>query len=567
MGNSCVFAKVMLLSGDWAFFAPRRKFFAINDKGEKKMSEGDKVQINLGDVLRLVLPLDTQVIASGPHTRRVINWITIMTHWRRIRAHIRADDIVLMSLEAQREMSDEEMTACLDKLAKLNAAALILFQDISLMVKEAANRTDMPILIVPGKVTLRDIHQGIAALLIDRRVQVNDRGMQLYRHLSEISRDGKGLAAMAEVMSKLTGKIVVIQDKRLEFQALSEPHNSPLDTAVVKSWLQERESLPKVLQNRKAAAKTRQTHWQQPLPFAEATRLVTPIISGDRARGYLSIIGPTSEIDLLDAVCVEQGAAACALEMAKAKAISEAKKALRGNFLEGLLAGTLPTGEIERLSTRLDHNTAKPHAILVYAWDGTNAPSLRRLETTLNWLSNEDQPLLVHIYGGTHICVFQTLRKDDLELTASFELDRRLREQVRAEMPDLSARLIAGMYGPMEDLAEWPPAHQRALQAMQLGKKLRMDRLVEYNSLGIYRLLGQLESQPVVMQFCQQIIGPLVDYDRNHNSNLVQTIDAYFNHHGNISQTAESLFIHRNTLLYRLDRIQELTRQLSLIHI
>lgn len=525
------------------------------------MSEGDRIQINVGDVLRLVLPLDTQVIAGGQQTRRPINWITVMTHWRRIRAHIQPNDIVLMSLEAQREMPDEEMVACVDKLKKLDAAALVVFQDVSLTVKEAANRSDIPLLIVPTKTTLREVHQGIASLLIDRRVQITDRGMQLYRHLSEISREGKGLQAMADVIMKLTGKVVVIQDKRLEFQAVSEPHTTPLPMAEAKVWLQERESLPKVLQNRKAAAKARQNHWQQQLPMGEVTRLVTPIISGDRARGYLSIIGLTSEIDLLDAVSVEQGAAACALEMAKAKAISEAKKALRGNFLEGLLAGTLPAGEIERLSTRLDHNTAKPHAILVYAWDGTAPPSLRRLETTLNWLSNEDQPLLVHIYGGTHICVFQTLRKDDLELSACFELDRRLREQIRAEMPNLTARLIGGMAAPMEELAEWPPAHQRALQAMQLGKKLRLDRLVEYNSLGIYRLLAQLEIQPTVMQFCQQIIGPLVEYDRNHNSNLVQTIESYFEHHGNISQTAESLFIHRNTLLYRLERIQELTGQ------
>lgn len=527
------------------------------------MSEGDRIQINVGDVLRLVLPLDTQVIAGGQQTRRPINWITVMTHWRRIRAHIQPNDIVLMSLEAQREMPDEEMVACVDKLKKLDAAALVAFQDVSHMVKEAANRSDIPLLIVPTKTTLREVHQGIASLLIDRRVQITDRGMQLYRHLSEISREGKGLQAMADVIMKLTGKVVVIQDKRLEFQALSEPHTNPLPMSEVTVWLQERDSLPKVLQNRKAAAKARQNHWQQQLPtsIGDVTRLVTPIISGDRARGYLSIIGLTPEIDLLDAISVEQGAAACALEMAKAKAISEAKKALRGNFLEGLLAGTLPAGEIERLSTRLDHNTTKPHAILVYAWDGTAPPSLRRLETTLNWLSSEDQPLLVHIYGGTHICVFQTLRKDDLELSACFELDRRLREQMKAEMPNLTARLIGGMSAPMEDLAEWPPAHQRALQAMQLGKKLRLDRLVEYNSLGIYRLLAQLETQPTVMQFCQQIIGPLVEYDRSHNSNLVQTIEAYFEHHGNISQTAESLFIHRNTLLYRLERIQELTGQ------
>ncbi|MGB1253855.1 MAG: PucR family transcriptional regulator, partial [Candidatus Promineifilaceae bacterium] len=78
-------------------------------------------------------------------------------------------------------------------------------------------------------------------------------------------------------------------------------------------------------------------------------------------------------------------------------------------------------------------------------------------------------------------------------------------------------------------------------------------------SLGVYRLLGQLDDVPVVHDFCDQVIGPLVEYDRDHRSNLVQTIEEFFNHHGNVSKTAEALFIHRNTLLYRLDRIQDLT--------
>ena len=56
-------------------------------------------------------------------------------------------------------------------------------------------------------------------------------------------------------------------------------------------------------------------------------------------------------------------------------------------------------------------------------------------------------------------------------------------------------------------------------------------------------------------------MGPLVRYDERHRSNLLDTISAYFEHHGNVSQTAEALFIHRNTLVYRLERIQELTSQ------
>ena len=142
-------------------------------------------------------------------------------------------------------------------------------------------------------------------------------------------------------------------------------------------------------------------------------------------------------------------------------------------------------------------------------------------------------------------------------METAHELGRRIEEQVKTEFPD--GVLVTGMSGPAPTLAEWPNVYDEALQAMQLGERLQIKQVVQFSSLGVYQLLVQLEETPVVRHFTDQVIGPLVDYDEQHNSSLVKTIDAYFDHHGNISQTAESLFIHRNTLLYRLDRIQELT--------
>ena len=72
---------------------------------------------------------------------------------------------------------------------------------------------------------------------------------------------------------------------------------------------------------------------------------------------------------------------------------------------------------------------------------------------------------------------------------------------------------------------------------------------------------AQLDYADPIQKFAMEIIGPLVRYDEDHRGSLVQTLNAYFTHHGNISQTAESLFVHRNTLLYRMERIQELTGQ------
>lgn len=516
------------------------------------------IEVNITDVMRLALPLDTRLIGGATQARRPIKWVVLLTTWAGVGDQVRQGDLVVIPAHLQ-QAARGELANKLKTLAETEIAGVIIFQPVSDEAIATAEMLDLPILLAPDTTAVREINQSIASLLIDRQTATSERAMQLYRRLSEMSREGQGLEAMADVMCNLTGNIVVIQDKRLDIQAISWPKDSQVDRDALIEALQQRDQLPPILRNRKAAARARQSYWQQILPVENIGRLISPIISGDRARGYLSVLGPS--LDLLDSLTVEHGAAACALEMAKAKAVSEAKKALRGDFLEGLLAGTLPQREIMRLEGRLDHNTQEPHAVMTLSWlPAENAPSLRRLETTLNWLlTNHTRPALVHIYGGQHICVFQTL-KEDANMESANELARRLLEQAAAEFPE--AHLIGGMSGPAAELADWPQAYKEALQAMQVSQRLGLtDQIVEFNSLGIYQLLCELEGFPIVQDFANQVIGSLAAYDEQHRGSLVKTIEAYFAHHGNISQTAESLFVHRNTLLYRMERIQELTGQ------
>ena len=517
-------------------------------------------KVNIGDILRLALPLDSTVIADAAHMRRNVHWVAVLITWSDLHEQVHAGDLVIIPPDLHRQLTDSQLAEKFKVLAKLTVLGLLFFREISDELSDLANRLGLPLLIAPPDAPFRDIHRAIASLLIDRMAATAERGMQLYRRLSEMSREEQGLEAMTDVMGNLTGKIVIIQDKRLEVQAISVPRNNKWDIDTITTALSRREQLPAVLRNRKAAARAHQSYWQQLLPIADLARVISPIVSGDRARGYLSVIGLVDEIDLLDSLTVEHGAAACALEMAKAKAVSEAKKSLRGDFLEGLLAGTMPQKEIVRLESRLDHDTTPPHAVMTFSWAlGPEVPSVRRLETAVSWvLSNHSRSALVHVYSDQYVCIFQAL-KDESDMDSAHQLVKRLHQQVESEFP--KARLNGGISGPALKLAEWPAVYAEALQAMQLGERLQLNHTVEFHSLGVYRLLGQLEDIPIVQTFTDQVIGPLAQYDQQRNSNLVKTIAAYFNHHGNISQTAESLFIHRNTLLYRLERIQELTGQ------
>ena len=516
-------------------------------------------EVNIGDILRLALPLDTAVMAGAEQTRRNVLWVVLLTEWGELPEQTRAGDLVMLPPVVQSQATSDELLIKLQTLAEIGIAGLLVFQPMPDVFSRKANELNITLLVAPAGTAIRETHRAIASLLIDRQTATSERGMQLYRKLSEMSREGQSLSAMTDVMANLTGKIVIVQDKRLEVQALSAPRNTDIDLSQLAEILTKRDELPSLLRNRKAAAKARQSYWQQLLPVENMGRLISPIVSGDRARGYLSVVGSADELDFLDSLAVEHGAAAFALEMAKAKAVSEARKALRGDFLEGVLSGTLPKKEIERLAGRLDHDTGLPHAIMTFSWSSALAPSMRRLETAVNWvLANHSGSTLVHVYGDQHVCIFQAFKHNE-DMEAAHSLARRIYEETTNEFPD--DQLISGASGPAMRLADWPTVYEEALQAMELGERLHLNHVVDFHGLGVYQLLGQLEDIEAVRQFTQQVIGPLVEYDAQHRSSLVQTIDAYFDHHGNISQTAESLFIHRNTLLYRLERIKDLTSQ------
>jgi DNA-binding PucR family transcriptional regulator len=55
------------------------------------------------------------------------------------------------------------------------------------------------------------------------------------------------------------------------------------------------------------------------------------------------------------------------------------------------------------------------------------------------------------------------------------------------------------------------------------------------------------------------LVEPLQEHDRTRRSDLVLTLNTFFSAGGNASEAADRLFLHRNSMLYRLERIQKLT--------
>lgn len=71
-------------------------------------------------------------------------------------------------------------------------------------------------------------------------------------------------------------------------------------------------------------------------------------------------------------------------------------------------------------------------------------------------------------------------------------------------------------------------------------------------------LLRKLAEGPALEPFAT-LVAPLLEHDRARGSDLVRTLKTYFATGTNASEAADRLFLHRNSMLYRLERIQTLT--------
>lgn len=406
---------------------------------------------------------------------------------------------------------------------------------------------NLPIVSIPAEGQLHTVHRTLLTILINQRSYLMERGVRIHAQLSQLEAESVGLNGLAQAMSEISGRGILVQDKRL--QLLSESTSSTLFSIWmdVLSHLSSKESLPEALRDRKKAG-------QQNLVLSQSIpggleRLVTPIVVGGVARGYLSLVGMEGEFDFLDHLVAEQGALVCGVDMARTKAIREVEKRLKGDLLSAVLSDDLSPRDTHLWVESMGLDLTQSHAVLRFAWDGDSTPSLRRLETLVNGEVNQKNvKVILEAVGSEVICVCQS--KD-----AALKLAEAVLELAREEYPDIAAR--CGVGAPVDDLSQWGDSFRQAGQALEMARRLRNRKPLYFPDLSVYRLLLQLEYHPELQTFKQEILGPLLAYEGG--SELLRTLEAYFESNANLSQAADALFIHRNTLIYRMERIAEIS--------
>jgi len=510
------------------------------------------------EVWRLALPATTKLANTQGDLNRPVSWAHRMSSQVPAFGTLEQDEIVLLSVNAI-PLVDDRLTLAkiIEGLAERNIAALSVVGKVSQQAQSAANKRHLCLLVLPENTDLRDVERDIVRLIVEREAQLDRRGRQIYRQLAQFSIENHGLQAIAEALRKIANKSIVIQNEHLVIQAQALTETCPfspdkLDTLLANKTTLDRWVFRHPLDS-KAPPGTRFD-----LPTKGWAQCITAIVIEEHLAGYLSILGPKDNLDDLDRLATERGSLVCAVELAKQRAVVAVEHQLRGSFLDMLLtAGPREEPALNRRAAEMGYTLNRQHTVLLFALN-------QNVSHTWSVLASEFRASLLNTGIQVFLCTYEEKlaalcsTEDEDTLKALIRYAQITHERVTALIPHTHVAIGIGKQG--AGLSGLRRSFAQAREALTLAQTLfKSDKVLTFGDLGLYHLLQRLQSCEELLQFHSQTLAPLVAYDVDHDAQLVLSLEAFFHYHGNVSQTAEALHLHRNSLLYRIERINEIT--------
>lgn len=175
----------------------------------------------------------------------------------------------------------------------------------------------------------------------------------------------------------------------------------------------------------------------------------------------------------------------------------------------------------------------------------------RMINTEFSFYTKED--ILILPQAGSILVLIPVSQLNDSQIREVLE---QIIERVQGEH---GTRLSAGVGNSVAYLDEVKRSRNEASAAIRAASATNMPgRVFFYKDQGIYTLISHVDDTRVLDEYVEAQLGKLLRYDELNAGSLCETLENYLSHGCNAKRTAEAMFIHRNTLNYRMKKINEL---------
>ena len=221
----------------------------------------------------------------------------------------------------------------------------------------------------------------------------------------------------------------------------------------------------------------------------------------------------------------------------------------KDNFIKNLLLDNLLLVDIYNRAKKLHIDTSVKR--VVFLIETKNEKDVNALETVKGLFASKTRDFITQV--DENIILVKEVKQNegysDMEKTARVILDMLNTEAMT---------MVHVAYGTIvNEIKDVSRSYKEAKMALDVGKIFYSDQhVIAYSSLGIGRLIYQLP-MPLCKMFIKEIFGDKSPDDFDEET--IATINKFFENSLNVSETSRQLYIHRNTLVYRLDKLEKST--------
>jgi len=531
--------------------------------------------VSVEDALRLALPAGTRVLQRDYDAQRTITWARAFVNRPWAISTLEEGAMVVLSLRGLSRSELQTLPRLVDALLTANVSSIVLTDESAAIVEAIGRDPTLPVFVLPPDAPPADVERAVIGLLIDRDGQVKRRAAEVYQQLIQLAIQGAPMLSIAQSLAEAAGRVVYLEDEYGVLQAVATPSEyqslSLPSTEDAPSLYSAQDVLG--ISTTAPASSGIGGCIRRVLETGHAV-FSAPITLGTTVAGFLTLLGHEREMQDLDEQIVTGAASAFAFPIATQRAIIETQLRLQGSFLESLFSGTLSDeSDIAERARYFGHNLREPYDAVCITLDGHldghgGIGEAQRLGVWSSFVDVARRELLERWPRAL------LRERGDLLAILLPAQPGPPHAQLRTQLEEARVRLGRLVGGTAATIgvgtrAAGPAAIVRsygeAEQAARIGRQfLGGNRTVSFEDLGVYRVIARVEDRSTLESFRQEYLGNIEEYDVRHGTELAETLEGFFACNGNHARAAEELHLHRNTLLYRLDRIEALSgRDLS----
>ncbi|MFZ4452646.1 PucR family transcriptional regulator [Salibacterium aidingense] len=422
---------------------------------------------------------------------------------------------------------------------------------------DLADKVSLPLIELPADLRLGTIVNQTLRSILNMRTNELKNALEAHRVFTHHIMSGKGLKTLLQRVASMVEYQCLLLDQHSNLICSSHPNIDILMEMEVLHKSSYKLFLPKT------------SYTCFTLTREENPQVVTvfPIYTHQVTCGTLVVVGdvPISNSGVI--LTVEQAANVIAFELMKENALKQYARRARNDFFINVVEGSFSSNE-EVINRAKEFDLQKNQKYI------GAAGKLDEEEVSLSFARHQMEadrvyeflegelevfPFPVHFFIKGNMC-FILLEIEDVSGDMYDGIEEALEDMQASVWNQFQRTISFGISNISRQFLEVKEAYTEAVNALQSGYLAGSTSFIQaYQTKDISELFRIIPSDDL-QKFCSYTLQALSDASYSDQS-LLHTLSIYLETHCHISETAKRLYVHRNTVIYRLEKIEELLGQ------